>query len=477
MTTNGFREVTLPRRHAAVGMATVALEDAPSTTSVAQVVAEAEPTVSASAPAAGSLAPGAAASVASPATPAASPATPASPTAPRATSGGPERDRYIDVLRVLALGRVVLYHLVGWAWLTVLFPSMGVMFALAGSLTAASLDREKRHYGFVLRRRLRRLLPPFWAFGAVLIALMFYLGWKPDAAGNGGPDWGAMAYWILPIAQPAGSTAAASWTVPLWYITTYLWLVLLSPALLWSFRRWPLKTLATPLLVMACVVSSVLVFTDRFGDVALNVATYAGCWLLGFAHHDKKIRALPLWLVLVVGGLLASAGLGWAVAYPNPETGMNVTDIPMASTLYSLGVVLILLRLYVTLSWLAKIRWLDGLVRAVNRRAMTIYLWGNLGIDVGVWILHQRLAVNLPEGGVLAVLLDLTATWVVIWVFVFAFGWVEDFAARRPLQIIPRSIARHRRPRPLRRWAAQRLRTSAQPRLGRRTIVDSGAAS
>ena len=51
----------------------------------------------------------------------------------------PGRDRYLDLLRSIALVRVVVYHLFGWAWLTVLFPSMGVMFALAGSLMARSL--------------------------------------------------------------------------------------------------------------------------------------------------------------------------------------------------------------------------------------------------------------------------------------------------------------------------------------------------
>lgn len=55
----------------------------------------------------------------------------------------PGRDRYLDLLRSLALVRVVLYHLFGWAWLTVLFPSMGVMFALAGSLMARSLSRPR----------------------------------------------------------------------------------------------------------------------------------------------------------------------------------------------------------------------------------------------------------------------------------------------------------------------------------------------
>jgi peptidoglycan/LPS O-acetylase OafA/YrhL len=60
-------------------------------------------------------------------------------------------------LRALALFRVVLYHSFSfWGWLTFAFPSMGVMFVLAGALMARSLERPA---GGVLRSRLRRLLP------------------------------------------------------------------------------------------------------------------------------------------------------------------------------------------------------------------------------------------------------------------------------------------------------------------------------
>jgi len=52
------------------------------------------------------------------------------------------RNRYVDLLRALAIVRVVVYHTTGWAFLTVLFPAMSVMFALGGSLMAASLDRS-----------------------------------------------------------------------------------------------------------------------------------------------------------------------------------------------------------------------------------------------------------------------------------------------------------------------------------------------
>ena len=71
------------------------------------------------------------------------------------------------------------------------------------------------------------------------------------------------------------------------------------------------------------------------------------------------------------------------------SAAMRVTDIPMATTFYSLGVVLLLLRLYLDFSWMKKLPLLDGLVAAMNRRAMTIYLWGNTAIALALWGLSQ----------------------------------------------------------------------------------------
>ena len=71
------------------------------------------------------------------------PEEPPAPAAPKK----PGRDRYLDLLRSIALVRVVLYHIFGWAWLTVLFPSMGVMFALAGSLMARILTAAAAQLG------------------------------------------------------------------------------------------------------------------------------------------------------------------------------------------------------------------------------------------------------------------------------------------------------------------------------------------
>ncbi|MFD0068891.1 acyltransferase, partial [Streptomyces sp. NPDC127574] len=160
---------------------------------------------------------------------------------PQAAPRRPGRDRYLDLLRSIALVRVVVYHLFGWAWLSVLFPSMGVMFALAGSLMARSLSRPAWS---VIRGRVRRLLPPLWAFSAVALALMFAGGWNPaHDPDTGGGAWGVIDVfnYIVPVGAPpypahVGSESGlleATWAEqgagPLWYLRAYLWFVVASP--------------------------------------------------------------------------------------------------------------------------------------------------------------------------------------------------------------------------------------------------------
>lgn len=151
-------------------------------------------------------------------------------TAPGAATGG--RDRYLDILRMFAMIRVVTYHTFGWAWLSLVFPSMGVMFALAGSLMARSLGRPALG---VIRGRMRRLLPPLWAFGIVVVLAMMVHGWAPPEH-HIGRWWLRMLLWVIPIGDPPGNAWGAQATDILWYLRTYLWFVLLSPLLLKAFR-------------------------------------------------------------------------------------------------------------------------------------------------------------------------------------------------------------------------------------------------
>jgi hypothetical protein len=357
------------------------------------------------------------------------------PVPPRAPG---HRDQYVDVLRALALVRVVTYHTFGWAWLPVVYPSMGVMFALGGSLVAVSLTRPGARPLTVLHKRLRRLLPPLWLYGVVLVPLMAWHGWTVSASAGTPVDLRAALAWLVPFEQPSGSAWGADWVLPLWYVRTYLWLLLLSPALLWIYRRHPRLTVAGPFALLALLVSGILQAGPGTADTLEHIGMFGGCWLLGFAHQQGQLTRLARTPALLAGGALMLAGLAWALTHSLPGTGWDIDDIPVADALYCTGAVLVLLRLYPRRPMPARTRFLGGLVAAMNARAMTIYLWGNLSIWAATPLLETtRWTTRLEGPGWVGGLAEYSVAWLVLVVIVVAVGWVEDVAAGRPPRLNP----------------------------------------
>ncbi|ASW55171.1 acyltransferase family protein [Plantactinospora sp. KBS50] len=350
------------------------------------------------------------------------------------------RDRYLDLWRAAALVRVVVYHVFGWLWLTVLFPAMGLMFALAGSLMAASLDRTGPA---AVGRRLRRLLPPLWAFGAIAVPLLLLTGWRARPAGELG--WGELIWWVLPLRTPPAGDQPWAWAfnVVLWYIVTYLWLVLLSPALLAVFRRWPWPTVAAAALLPILARFGVARLDGYFSEQATNVSSYLACWLLGFAHHDGLLRRIPARRYAAAVAALAVGGAGWIVAAGALGGVYDLNRIQGGNTLWSLAFVATVLRFRPSLDWLPRVRPLHRAVEVLNARAVTVYLW------------------HLPVGMVAALLLTpydtrnywanvairLLVVWLLLAVPVAVFGWIEDVAARRRPALLPAG-APARGPRP-----------------------------
>ncbi|MDX3756234.1 acyltransferase [Streptomyces mirabilis] len=372
----------------------------------------------------------------------------------------PGRDRYLDLLRSIALVRVVVYHLFGWAWLTVVFPSMGVMFALAGSLMARSLSRPALG---VIRGRVRRLLPPLWAFSAVALALMFAGGWNVMKDPDNGGTWGLVKLidYVIPIGAPpfpwhVGSKSGLledTWAVqaagPLWYLRAYLWFVIASPLLLWAFRRVPWATLLAPLALTAVLGTGLVTIPGETGNAISDFTVYGGCWVLGFAHHEGVLRRVPRYLAISCSALLMAFGLWWASGHLGPD-GWDLNDIPLAQAAWSFGFVVILLQY--SPSWqelpgrLA--RW-DKLITLSNNRAVTIYLWHNMLIMATVPIIDQ--AYNLPfmQSDSAVAALDSSymvwmflLVWPLIGLTILAFGWIEDIAAKRSPRLWPNGAKR-----------------------------------
>ncbi|MDX3136499.1 acyltransferase [Streptomyces europaeiscabiei] len=341
------------------------------------------------------------------------------------------RDRYFDTLRALALIRVVTYHTFGWPWAGMVFPSMGIMFALAGTLMAKSLDRPAPE---VIRSRFRRLLPPFWFWGLFVVVAMLIHGWMPG--------W-QIVFWVVPLGDPPGNAwGEQAWEI-LWYLRTYLWFVLLSPLLLKLFRLAPVPVLLLSL-------SPILVFPflreppdDRLGSALTDLATFLFCWMLGFAHRDGVLARLKPFAVTVLS--LAALGFGaWYAFSHQEETGSyDLDDIPLAQAFFSAGFVTLLLyaKAYfkVDLAVLSSFPRLDRIVTIFNSRAVTIYLWHEIALILAVPLIDRFWNVPAFEK-----YLPLESQWFMFgigWLLIGAFvllcGWAEDVAARKKPKLLP----------------------------------------
>jgi hypothetical protein len=305
----------------------------------------------------------------------------------------------------VALVRVVTYHTFNWAWLTLAFPAMGVMFALAGSLMARSLDRHDRTPAAVVRAR--------------------------------------MVFWIVPVSEPPFAHTDWAWQIvaPLWYIRAYLLFVILS-LLLRAFRKAPWTAVATALGLAALAQFELLPLPARVEEPFTDLATFGACWLLGFAHHDGLVRRLPAARVWAVAVAVMAVG-GWFALTHRTEEGHDLGSIPLGQAFWSFGFVLLLLRLGPQNDrWVRRHRPLHATVVLLNARAVTVYVWHEVALVLGVVLIDRMWQVPALENS-----LPLGATWflyLVAWpliaVAVLVVGWAEDRAAKRPARLWPRPV-------------------------------------
>ena len=339
------------------------------------------------------------------------------------------RNRYLDLLRAAAIVRVIVYHLFGWPWLSIVLPAMGVMFALAGSLTAASL--EKRRAGQVVTSRLRRLLPPLWLLGLLAVPIMLVAGWAQESDGEHPFSPARLVLWLVPVGDPPGSDRAVDVWEPLWYLRAYLWFVVLSPVLFAVYRRIGWTAVALPLLLMAALEITGFELPETADAALWDFVTYGACWIAGFAHHDGRLAAIRPWLL----GLLTVA-LGAGAFYWLRDSGTwDLNDVSESQALWSLAFVLLVLRWQPPMGWLVRAAPLDRAVTLLNARAVTVYLWHNIAI-AAVWPVLTVLALD-DLGDRLGAVTDLVAAFVLTGVAVLLFGWVEDLAARRRPRLWP----------------------------------------
>ena len=351
----------------------------------------------------------------------------------RAAVGAPVRDRYLESLAVLALGGLVLQQVGGWAGLPLVVPSMPLLFALTGMAVAQGLRGAPLNAWPVLARSMLHLVLPLW--GLALVAGP--LASRDGAASVGGAappvEGTSLLLWFLPVIYDDG--AAPGWAVPQAFVSTSLWLVLLSPAMRWLFHRWPLRTLAVPLVSLLAATLSVWTPAGGTGDELLGLVAFAPCWLLGFALADNRIRMIPA--SRVGAGVLVLLGLGVFVASTYPGAARDIAAVPPAQALWGTAVALLLFRLRPARTVLNLPPWADHLLGVLGARTLTAFLW----TAPAVWLAGALIDV-VPfsrswgtVSGVGQVQL-LALSMLLVMAAVQLFGWIEGLATGRGASVI-----------------------------------------
>jgi len=338
-------------------------------------------------------------------------------------------DPYLRLLAALSLVLLVSGAVLDLAWLSLLFPAVGVLFAVGGAVAASAADRAASGRVY-LRQSLTTLLLPFWLFAAAVVSTMLARGWEADTYQGAEPlDWGTAWLWLFPLSEPPASVEGLPWVLTAWFVPAYLCLLVATPALLWLFRRWPLRLMVLPVVTVLLLTAGIATLTGRAREVVVAVCVYACCWLVGFARHDRTLFRLPLRAALAAGVVFLGAGLAYA-ARQGPLAATTIDDIPLAAQLYSLGAVVLLLRAPWQGRRLAS-GWTGGVLSAVGARTTTIFLWTPAVAAAAVPALAVSPLADYHTDDPSGVALQYVTTWVLLLVVVLAIGWVEDLGAGR----------------------------------------------
>ena len=344
-------------------------------------------------------------------------------------------DRFLDVLRAVAVVRVVSWHAFGAPFITYLVAAVPAMFFVTGSL----LQRSFSVHGIraTVGDRLRRILVPLWVFTGVAFTVM-YGAYRRNPSDITAVPWRSGLAWVLPIVDPHGSTWESGWmSSPLWYLRTLVWLIALAPILFWAARRWPIKTLAGlgAGVIMADAIGrwdESLLYTTRVPWLAGGVCLYSFFFVLGHLYQEGRLAHInnETW---AAGGVLAvAAAVAWTATNPIPDGVVN--DSHPAHLMIGMAWLCTFLALKPLIERAAANAGVARLVQTVNRRSLTIYLWHSSAIILSYQLLWRTNA-RLPFGMFNAALLALTVT--LTTAFVAIFGAFEDLAARRRVQSWP----------------------------------------
>ncbi len=240
----------------------------------------------------------------------------------------------IDLARALSVLVVVVFHtllyrivltdagptLVPWAaptwlyplsWVLMIMPLFFVAGGFAHALTIDRMRREGTSAGHYLASRGRRLIGPlsvFVTFCAVVFSLAAWAGWL-DAASE-------LSRLLMQL---------------LWFITTYLGIVVVAPGAVRLHDRFGVL----PMLVLAALAAGVDAWSFAVDRHELRYLNLMFVWPLvhqfGIAHQRGWWRRGPVWVpwasILAGAGLVALLVFGFGY----PPSSVGFADLPIAN--------------------------------------------------------------------------------------------------------------------------------------------------
>lgn len=274
----------------------------------------------------------------------------------------------VDVGRVLPQLTVTMRSVgpAGWvgSWFLQIMPLFFVAGGFANTLVVDRMVREGHGYGHYLARRGRRLVGP----------LGLYLGVATLV--------GTVLAWAATPAAGVGVTLLA--TNVLWFVSIYLVIVLVAPAMVVAHDRWGSAVLAL-LLAGALLVDAASFAT---GQLDVREANLLLVWpfahQLGIAYARGWLRHEPAWRswAALAGAALAILALLRIAPYPTSAVGVGdqmVSNLappttPLALLALAQCAVLALVERHAG-DRLRASRRLEKVLEVTNALAMTIYLW------------------------------------------------------------------------------------------------------
>jgi hypothetical protein len=321
-----------------------------------------------------------------------------------------DRNRYVDLLRALAIGSVVLGHWImaapyydgvaqmdhllaiqPWSrWLTWIFQVMPVFFFVGGFSNGVSWDSAQRKnlpYNQWLEARMRRLLGP----AIPLVLLWVFLAAVGNHTG------------VHPQMIKVGSQVSL---VPVWFLAIYFVIVLLVPLTRAAWNRFGYWSVSIPLLLAVfgdwMFFNSSLQWLGWFNYLFIWGAVHQ----LGYAWQQQKLGGATQSLILAIVSMIILIALTQYGPYPTSlvgvpgETVSNTTPPKLPLVALGLTQIGLLLSLEKPMRrWLSRGRVWTATV-LTNGFIMPIFLWHStvMILMIGLTFLVWPTAFNASPG-------------------------------------------------------------------------------